>query len=527
MAAAVAVTPGKEDGHISKTSGKLASPDGVDQFLDIEEFEAAPSTHKVPTCSLNSFERTAKSRLDEILSEDEDDRSPLTDADRIRLAAILAEPDDDSLTRYSNVPGLAEPKDPLRPKTRDQLFLCVKAITSAIPTYADLILNPPPEPEAGPELVYVADEDRIQGYDFKCYYQDSNPDPASSPTVFRMTIYEEVLDGGGGGEGGDAVGGDDEDIVEGLWSEDEDERETYFCTLLPRDHASQPSGPSELMDVLLIDPPIGVPLKPWNNEEQTLWEVRTWYLGKSFDREQLLRRVGYDRFFDGGLIWKGAAGFELMFQRRSVFDIIKGLRDYGMRRGADYLENSALKSQRELEGRIQKELKEKRWAAFGRVVDIVLRLNPDKPRPTISLEDSFLWLLDRRYLGRWWASCRDDLGLDDKVVYKPEGEPVGEPDRHLPKKKQTGRSTRGGSRRHGRPPGPTSPTAMPPLSAIASEDPSTLSAGVSVHSAAGASVTGFVFIVFTVDSAPGPVTPTAMRDDASLKSPALHAPKLS
>ena len=52
-------------------------------------------------------------------------------------------------------------------------------------------------------------------------------------------------------------------------------------------------------------PPIGVPLKPWNNEEQTLWEVRTWYLGKSFDREQLLRRVGYDRFFDGGLIWKG------------------------------------------------------------------------------------------------------------------------------------------------------------------------------------------------------------------------------
>ena len=66
-----------------------------------------------------------------------------------------------------------------------------------------------------------------------------------------------------------------------------------------------------------------------------------------------------------------------------------------------------------------------------------------------------------------------------------------------------------------------------PLSAIASEDPSTLSAGVSVHSAAGASVTGFVFIVFTVDSAPGPVTPTAMRDDASLKSPALHAPKLS
>jgi hypothetical protein len=124
MAAAVAVTPwgspGKEDGHISKTSGKLASPDGVDQVLDFEEFEAATSTHNVPTCSLNSFERTAKSRLDEILSEDEDDRSPLTGADWIRLAALMTEPDDDSLTRYSDVPGLTEPKDPLRPKTRDE-----------------------------------------------------------------------------------------------------------------------------------------------------------------------------------------------------------------------------------------------------------------------------------------------------------------------------------------------------------------------------------------------------------------------
>jgi len=281
------------------------------------------------------------------------------------------------------------------------------------------------------------------------------------------------------------------------------------------------------MDVLLIDPPIGVPLKPWNNEEQTLWEARAWYLGESFDREKLLERVGYDRFFDGSLIWKGAAGFELMFQRRSVVDIIKGLRDYGLRRGADFLENSALKSQRELEGRIQKELKEKRWAAFGSVVDLVLRLNPDKPPPTISLEDSFLWLLDRRYLGRWWASCRDDLGLDDKVVYKPEVSPSGSPDGDLLKKKRIGRSTRGGARRHGRPPDPTIPPAMPPPSAIASEDSSTLSAGVSVHSAAGSSVTGFSLTVFTVDSAPGPVTPTAMRDDASLKSPTLHAPKLS
>ena len=70
---------------------------------------------------------------------------------------------------------------------------------------------------------------------------------------------------------------------------------------------------------------------------------------------------------------------------------------------------------------------------------------------------------------------------------------------------------------------------LPPTtpSAIASENSSTLPAGVSVHSAAGASVTDFLLTTFTVDSAPGPVTPTAMRDDDSLKSPTLHAPKLS
>ena len=59
------------------------------------------------------------------------------------------------------------------------------------------------------------------------------------------------------------------------------------------------------------------------------------------------------------------------------------------------------------------------------------------------------------------ASCRDDLGLDDKMVYTPEvepagkpadvlaGEPAGKPDSNLPKKKR--RTTHsGGARRHGR-----------------------------------------------------------------------------
>ena len=90
----------------------------------------------------------------------------------------------------------------------------------------------------------------------------------------------------------------------------------------------------------------------------------------------------------------------------------------------------------------------------GRVVDIVLRLNPDKPRPTISLEDSFLWLLDRRYLGRWWVNCRDDLGLDDRAVYMPEGlddKAVYMPEGDIKKKCGGGRGqSRGGyARRHG------------------------------------------------------------------------------
>ena len=46
----------------------------------------------------------------------------------------MAEPDDDSLARYSDVPGLAEPKDPLRPKTRDETYAKVRSILDAIPS---------------------------------------------------------------------------------------------------------------------------------------------------------------------------------------------------------------------------------------------------------------------------------------------------------------------------------------------------------------------------------------------------------
>ena len=103
-------------------------------------------------------------------------------------------------------------------------------------------------------------------------------------------------------------------------------------------------------------------------------------------------------------------------------------------------------------------LRDERLAAFSKLVDLLLRLNPDKKPPTIPLDDWFIWLLDRRYLGRWWASCRDDLGLDDRAVYMPEGD--------IKKKRSGGRGqSRGGyARRHGRPPDPINPAPNAPPS---------------------------------------------------------------
>ena len=61
-------------------------------------------------------------------------------------------------------------------------------------------------------------------------------------------------------------------------------------------------------------------------------------------------------------------------------------------------------------------------------------------------------------------------------------------------------------------------------SAITFKDSTTLSAGVSGHSAAGDTVTGTFLSAFAVDSTPGPATSTAIRDESSKKLPAPHAP---
>ena len=61
-------------------------------------------------------------------------------------------------------------------------------------------------------------------------------------------------------------------------------------------------------------------------------------------------------------------------------------------------------------------------------------------------------------------------------------------------------------------------------SAIIFKDSTTLSVGVSGHSAAGDTVTGTFISALAVDSTPGPATSTAMLDESS-KPPALSAPK--
>ena len=116
--------------------------------------------------------------------------------------------------------------------------------------------------------------------------------------------------------------------------------------------------------------------------------------------------------------------------------------------GAEYLENwkeGRRGDSEERVERVERALREENLAAFRKIVDLVLRLDPDKKPPTISLDESFLWLLGRRYQDRWWADCNDDLGLDDVLVYKPD-------EGHL-KITPPKRAKRGGrSRRHGRPP---------------------------------------------------------------------------
>ncbi len=124
---------------------------------------------------------------------------------------------------------------------------------------------------------------------------------------------------------------------------------------------------------------------------------------KDAARQKILEENGFGNEFNGSLIVqsnKNAAGCLFWFERYSIGEIIDGLRRYGDVRAARFLEDWQRGPGRELEELTKKVLEEHRLAAFNKLVNLLLRPDPDKKPPTISLDDS---ALDRKYLGRWWA----------------------------------------------------------------------------------------------------------------------------
>jgi hypothetical protein len=100
----------------------------------------------------------------------------------------------------------------------------------------------------------------------------------------------------------------------------------------------------------------------------------------------------------------------------------------------------------------------------------------------------------------------------------------GLPDKVQPMKKHL---FGGARRRHGRPPGSQGPTTISPPSAIALKGSSMLSVGVTVHSAAGDTVTGTFLSAFFVVATPDSAASAAKHDETSMKSPVPRTFNLS
>ena len=220
-------------------------------------------------------------------------------------------------------------------------------------------------------------------------------------------------------------------------------------------------------------------------------------------------------------------GFDFWFERRSIDEIIDGLRRVGNLLAVKFLEHWKQGPGDELGKTTQAVLKEHRLAAFKKLTRLIPRPGRDTNPLTHSLDDSALSLDDpslrllyRPSLGRR-EGWRDDISLADNVVYKPGAMPIGGliknqlgsgggaeqhhgrppdspdsqgvPDKvQFKKKRLFGRA----KRRHGRPPDSQDPTTISPPSAIALKDSPMLSVGVTVHSATGDTVTGTFYPPF-------------------------------
>ena len=85
---------------------------------------------------------------------------------------------------------------------------------------------------------------------------------------------------------------------------------------------------------------------------------------------------------------EAAAGFDFWFERRSIDDIIDGLRRVGNLLDVEFLEHWKKGPWDELGKTTQAVLKEHRLAAFKKLTDLLLRPDPNKNPPTHSLDDS-------------------------------------------------------------------------------------------------------------------------------------------
>ena len=85
------------------------------------------------------------------------------------------------------------------------------------------------------------------------------------------------------------------------------------------------------------------------------------------NQQNFLDKVGFGNDFDGGLLDKEAAGYVFWFEQRSIQEIIVGLRHFGDKRSADYLDDWKRGPGDELEGRIQLVLRDERFAAFRKI----------------------------------------------------------------------------------------------------------------------------------------------------------------
>ena len=100
--------------------------------------------------------------------------------------------------------------------------------------------------------------------------------------------------------------------------------------------------------------------RPLAYEAGVLKNVLYTYMVIIQNRQKFLGMVGIGSEFDGSLLDEEAAGYEFWFEHRSIDEIIVGLRHFGDKRSADYLEEWKRGPGDELEGRIQMVLREER-----------------------------------------------------------------------------------------------------------------------------------------------------------------------